>query len=349
MRRLPRDFEPSRHIPALGAATPPVEAPTDSAAMNLTLIVPTHNRPDLLARLLRSLEAAKPVDMEWDLLVVDNNSAPRFVPELETQVAGSPLPVRLLHEPRPGKSRALNTAIRAARGEFVAFLDDDVTVHGGYLVGLEAAIRRGTNNVFGGRVLPIWPYEPPDWITGGKPLTVSRGPIVAHDYGDTPHEYDETMRRPIGCNFFCRRSLFERLGYFDERLGPGASSGLMGGEESVLLKRFQDFGERILYVPEVTIEHPVDPARMTRSSFRLRLFASGRSGPYIAKESFPSVFGVPRFFFRRLASAVAGTVWARLRGDWRSAFDHELEICRFSGAIYESRRMQRARRHGKGQ
>ncbi len=316
--------------------------------MDVTIIVPTHNRSDLLARLLRSLEIAKPADMEWELLVVDNNSAPRFIPEIEAQVAGSTLSVRLLREPRPGKSRALNTAIRAARGEFVAFLDDDVTVHAGYLVGLQAAIRRGTHNVFGGRVLPGWPCEPPDWITGGKRLTISRGPIVAHDYGDAAREYDESMRRPIGCNFFCRRSLFERLGYFDERLGPGAGPGLMGGEESVLLKGFQVGGERILYVPEVTIEHPVDPTRMTRSYFRYRLFTSGRSGPYIARRSFPSFFGVPRFLFRRLAGAVARTVWARLRRDRRSAFDHELEVCRFSGAIYEFYRVHRARGREEG-
>ncbi len=316
--------------------------------MDLTIIVPTHNRPDLLAKLLRSLEMAKPADLEWELLIVDNNSAARFVPEIEAQVAASPLSVRLLQEPRPGKSRALNTAIRAACGEFVAFLDDDVTVHAGYLVGVQTAIRRGTYNVFGGRVLPGWPCEPPDWITGGKPLTISRGPIVAHDYGEAAREYDQSMRRPIGCNFFCRRSLFERLGFFDARLGPGAGPGLMGGEESVLLKSFQAGGEPILYVPEVTIEHPVDPTRMTRSYFRYRLFTSGRSAPYIAKRSFPSVFGIPRFLFRRLAGAIAGTVWARLRRDGRSAFDHELEVCRFSGAIYEFRRVNRARRLEKG-
>jgi glucosyl-dolichyl phosphate glucuronosyltransferase len=317
--------------------------------MDVTIIVPTHNRPELLARLLRSLEMAKAADMEWELLVVDNNSGARFVPEIKEQVAGTSLSVRLLHEPRAGKSRALNTAIRAARGEFVAFLDDDVTVHAGYLLGVQGAIRRSTHNVFGGRVLPGWPYEPPDWITGGKPLTTSRGPIVAHDYGEAAREYDASMRRPIGCNFFCRCSLFERLGYFDERLGPGAGPGLMGGEESVLLKGFQDSGEQILYVPEVTVEHPVDPARMTRSYFRYRLFMSGRSAPYIAKQSFPSVFGVPRYFFRCLAGEIVRTVGARLRGDWRGAFDHELDVCRFSGAIYECRRIHRARRQGKGQ
>jgi hypothetical protein len=122
----------------------------------------------------------------------------------------------------------------------------------------------------------------------------------------------------------------------------------MGGEESVLLKGFQVAGERILYVPEVAIEHPVDPERMTRSYFRYRLFTSGRSAPYIARRSFPSLFGVPRYLFRRLGSEVARTAWARLRLDGRTAFEHELQVCRFAGAIYEFRRLHRAARREVG-
>lgn len=312
--------------------------------MDLTIIVPTHNRPDLLAQLLRSLEVAKPCDLEWELVVVDNNSQPRFVPEIEALIGGAAMPARLLFEPKAGKSRALNTGIRAAGGDFVGFLDDDVTVHPDYLIGVQAALRRGTHNVFGGRVLPRWPGEPPHWITGGKSLTTSRGPIVAHDYGDAAREYDLSMRRPIGCNFICRRALFDRHGFFDERLGPGAGPGLMGGEESALLKRFQKGGERILYVPEVTIDHPVDPARMTRSYFRYRLFTAGRSGPYLAARRYPSVFGVPRYLFRRIATACVRSAWARLRGDAAGGLDHELEVCRFAGAIYEYRRLHREAR-----
>ena len=64
--------------------------------MDLTIIFPTHNRPDLLAQLLRSLEVAKPCDLEWELVVVDNNSQPRFVPEIEALIGGAAMPARLL-------------------------------------------------------------------------------------------------------------------------------------------------------------------------------------------------------------------------------------------------------------
>jgi glucosyl-dolichyl phosphate glucuronosyltransferase len=315
--------------------------------MDLSILVPTYNRPDFLVRLLRSLEAAKPCDLEWELLIVDNNSAPdRFV-AIEAALAGSALPARLLSEPTPGKSRALNTAIRAARGRVVAFLDHDVSVHPDYLIGIQEALRGPSPcRVFGGRVLAPWPSEPPDWIRERGPLSSSFGPIVIHDYGDTPRDYDDTMRRPVGCNFLCERALFERHGYFDVRLGPGAAPGLetMGGEESELLKRFQVGGERIRYAPHIVVDHPVDPARTTRAAFRRRYFVSGRSAPYLARRAFPSIFGIPRYLFRRLAGAVGGTVWARLRGDGMRALDHELDVFRFVGAMYEFRRAHRAAR-----
>ena len=312
--------------------------------MDLSILVPTYNRPDFLIRLLRSLEGAKPADLEWELLVVDNNSAADRFAAIQAALTESSLPARLLSEPTPGKSRALNTAIRAARGRLVAFLDHDVSVHPGYLVGVQEVVRgAGPCRVFGGRVLAPWPSEPPDWIRERGPLSTSFGPIVIHDYGDVSREYDETMRRPVGCNFLCERSLFERHGYFDVRLGPGAAPGLetMGGEESELLKRFQIGGERIRYAPHIVVDHPVDPARTTRAAFRRRYFVSGRSGPYLARRPYPSLFGVPRYLFRRLAGAVSGTVWARLRGDRIRALDHELDVWRFVGAMYEFRRLHR--------
>jgi glycosyltransferase involved in cell wall biosynthesis len=315
--------------------------------MDLSILVPTYNRPDFLIRLLRSLEATKPCDLEWELLVVDNNSAPDRFTAIEAAIAASSLPARLLSEPTPGKSRALNTAIRAARGRVVAFLDHDVSVHPGYLVGIQDVLRGASPcRVFGGRVLAPWTSEAPDWIRERGPLSTSFGPIVIHDYGDVPREYDETMRRPVGCNFLCERALFERHGYFDVKLGPGAAPGLetMGGEESELLKRFQTGGECIRYAPHIVVDHPVDPARTTRAAFRRRYFVSGRSQPYFARRKYPSLFGIPRFLFRRLAGAVGGTVWARLRGDGMRALDHELDVCRFIGAMYEFRRVHRAGR-----
>ncbi|HXH83274.1 MAG TPA: glycosyltransferase family 2 protein, partial [Candidatus Tectomicrobia bacterium] len=303
--------------------------------MDLSVVIPTHDRPDLLRRTLGSLRAAKPCGLAWEVLVVLNSTPPRLRRAYEDVLREGPAGVRGVDEPVQGKCRALNTGIRAARGHAVAFLDDDVIAHDGYLVGIEEALREDGYRIFGGRVLPVWTAPPPRWAIGDAPLTTSRGPIVAHDHGDTPRPYVPGMYRPVGCNFFCHRALFDQHGYFDLRLGPGSGKGHMGGEESQLLRRFQERGERILYVPRVAVDHPVDPARVTKRYFRYRMFCSGRSAPYLTTRTYVTLFDVPRHLYVKALTALGRSLAATLRGRSVEAFERQLDLCRYVGAAYE--------------
>ncbi|MGH7277293.1 MAG: heparinase II/III domain-containing protein [Candidatus Rokuibacteriota bacterium] len=260
----------------------------------------------------------------------------------------SPRPVKVVLEPVAGKCRALNRAIDEAHGRFLAFLDDDVMVHEDYLIGIEEAITTTPYRVFGGRVLALWASPPPRWATGAEPLVTSRGPIVVHDYGNRPRVYECAMRRPVGCNFLCRRELFEDYGRFDIRLGPGSGKGHMGGEESELLRRFQNRGEAIFYAPRVAVDHPVDPHRVTKAYFRYRMFCAGRSAPYVARQPYRLLFGVPRHLYRKLATAMISSVRASVKGLPIAAFDHQLRACVYLGAMYQYRQLSRAMRNGRG-
>ncbi len=309
--------------------------------MDLSIVVPTHSRPDHLARLLGSLEAATAPGLSWEVIVIENAVSFGVAPALARALDRPALPLRRFAEPAQGKSRALNLGVRRARGEFVAFLDDDVIARPDYLAGVRETIRTLPHSVYGGRVRAVWPAPPPDWVTGGGPVTISRGPIVAHDHGDHARAYDAGMALPIGCNFFCRLDLFARCGLFDVRLGPGSGKGHMGGEETDLLHRFQAAGETIFYAPRVAVDHPVDPERMTKRYFRFRHFCAGRAAPYLVSARFPSILGVPRFLYRRLARAAGRAALLRAAGRRLPAFDRELEVCELLGAMYEYRRVSR--------
>jgi glycosyltransferase involved in cell wall biosynthesis len=309
--------------------------------VDLSVLVPTHGRPDLLGRLLSSLAAATPSALRWELVVIQNATPPALEPAYRTALDGAPLPHRVLREPVAGKCRALNRGIEAARGETVAFLDDDVIVRPAYFLGIEEALATTPYRVFGGRVLPLWPAPPPRWLAGAGELSASRGPVVVHDYGDTPRPYAPPMRRPVGCNFFCQRDLFRRHGGFDVRLGPGAGKGHMGGEESELLARFRRGGEAIFYAPRVAVDHPVDPERMTKTYFRYRMFCSGRSAPYLAPRTYPTLFGAPRHIYLKIALTLLRSAAALARRDRIAAFDHRMNLYRYLGAVYEYRRLRR--------
>ena len=302
--------------------------------MDLSIVIPTRNRPEDLAKMLQSLASAERAEVVFEVLVVDNNSHERLAKQNRQTVECTELPARYLQESTPGQSAALNKGIALARGEIVAFLDDDIVTHSDYFIGVKRSLELSAD-VMGGRVFATWPFPAPPWITPDGSLTISRGPIVAHDYGDQPKQYDETMRLPVGCNFLCRRELFDRYGVFDVRLGPGAGPGILGGGETDLLRRFKAAGARLIYTPWIAVDHPVTPERMTKKYFRFRYFCAGRSVPYTTKRKFPSIAGIPRYLFRELANSSIKAAAALVSRRSVEAFDHRLHACMVLGSIYE--------------
>src|SRR5215471_7732195 len=102
--------------------------------MNITVILCTYNRCKSLAKALASTAALKlPDSIEWEVLVVDNNSRDQTCEVVREFITRYPGRFRYFFEPQPGKSYALNSGIREARGTVLAFIDDDVTVEPSWL------------------------------------------------------------------------------------------------------------------------------------------------------------------------------------------------------------------------
>src|SRR6516162_4961299 len=112
--------------------------------MNLTVIVVTYNRCQSLFKTLESVAVSSlPASVEWEVLIVDNNSIDHTLQVARDFSARYPGRFRYLREPNPGKSFGLNAGILASRGEILAFIDDDVTVESTWLQNLAAALQSG--------------------------------------------------------------------------------------------------------------------------------------------------------------------------------------------------------------
>ncbi len=85
----------------------------------VSVVVPTRDRPTLLAVALASIRALEGPDLRFEILVGDNGGLG------ETAEVADRFGARLLEAPTPGAAAARNAALRAATGEFIAFLDDD--------------------------------------------------------------------------------------------------------------------------------------------------------------------------------------------------------------------------------
>ncbi|MGH7814393.1 MAG: glycosyltransferase family 2 protein [Candidatus Binataceae bacterium] len=219
--------------------------------MKTTVIVATHARPLQLARLLGGL-APELIDETREIIIADNGTPePAALPSQfrrETRFAH-------LHDPRPGKCRIQNHAIRQAAGEILVFLDDDLTAAPGYLAAVEEFFDRHREfAAMKGRILPA---EESAAVAG--PMAVYLDLPIA-DHGGEVVE----VKGVLGANMAFRAEAIEKVGRFDERLGPGA-----GGheEETEMSARLRRFGYKIGYAPRALVYHEVDPARADRERF----------------------------------------------------------------------------------
>ena len=222
---------------------------SDAASESVSVVVCTRDRATSLARCLRALQALAPPPDE--IVVVDNASATGA-----TQAAAEAVPgVRYVHEPRPGLDIARNTGARAASGDLVAYVDDDVEVHPGWLAGLRRGFHSPEIVAVTGLVLPA-ELETLAQVAFETEWTFNKG-FAPKTFG--PAFFKATVGRGVpvweigaGANMAFRREVFGLVGGFDERLDVGAA-GCSGDSE--MWYRILAEGGRCRYEPSAVVFH----------------------------------------------------------------------------------------------
>lgn len=299
----------------------------------LSVVVSTYNRGDLLADAVRSILAQQDVRTpRFELIVVDNNSTDDTRTVIERFVAVDPR-VRYVFEPMQGSSYGRNAGIRTARAPLVAFTDDDVRAEPDWLAAIARAFDEHPDaDVVGGRVLPIWPAPPPPWLTRDHWM-----PLALVDYGDTPRAID--ANRPVclvtaNCSF--RRRVFDAVGAFAPEFQLG-KHGLLGSvEDHELQLRVLRAGRKIFYDPRIIVHAEIQPNRLERAYHRRWHTGHGYFQALMRLEEIEqtrigTLFGVPAHLYRQAANDLFGWARARAASDRERAFHHELRLRFFSG------------------
>jgi len=290
----------------------------------ISVLIATRNRGPQLQSQLRSLEALETPDGGWELLVIDNGSSDGTALLLQSLAAEGRLPLRALSEPRRGKSRALNLAVPATRGELLAFTDDDAVVRPQWLRAIERAAAHHPEAIgFGGRAPAM-----------GGPTPVGHG-IVNYDHGDRDFEIKPFDTPPPGVNYAFRRLAFERYGLFREDLGPG--SAVQRAEDTEFVRRLWLGGERLRYVADAVVQHPIHRERLSRSfSLRWRFWV-GRSNARMAgrPHAAPAVLGVPRYLYGSLIRGMAHVILSIIGLRWDRDFARAQRLAYDLGLAFE--------------
>ena len=267
--------------------------------MKITVILCTYNRCQSLAKALESAAALRlPVSVEWEVLVVDNNSSDQTREVVEGFCRRHGGHFRYLFERKQGKSYALNAGIREAQGNVLAFTDDDVTVEPKWLQNLTASLNDGEWVGAGGRTFPERTFSAPRWL--GLEGRYALGPLAIFDLGAEARELTEP---PFGNNMAYRREVFEKYGGFRTELGPRPGSEIRS-EDTEFGQRLLSAGERLRYEPCAIVYHAVPASRIQKSYFLTWWFDKARAD--IREFGVPTdtrwfVAGIPLYLFRRLA------------------------------------------------
>ncbi len=228
----------------------------------LTVAICTHNRYKALRDTVQTLLASRGfARADCELLVIENTP-----PALRRPI---PLPddpnVRAIVCDTQGLSHARNHAVRHARGEIIAFLDDDALVCDDWCDNILARMAGGDLLAVGGKVAPHYGGEAmPVWYDDSL-----AGHLSCIDWSPTPR-FLRAGEWVVGANLTLHRGVFDTYGLFDTDLGRRGTHSLLSNEESALLGRVGL--NRVFYDPAIAVQHVIPTERLTTRWFRRRVY-----------------------------------------------------------------------------
>ena len=206
--------------------------------MDVSVVIPTHNRCDALDLTLDRL-AAQEFAGSWELIVVDNNSTDATPETIRERERNFPVELISLKETTPGPAAARNAGAARATGEFLIFVDNDILTAPDF-------IRRHFQRL---------KANPGCWIVGRFPNLPQQESTVFGRYRKNLETHSETADRMVevdgitGQGTSMPRADFERLGGFDENFFVAS------GEDRELAMRAIKSGIRILSDPSIVAYH----------------------------------------------------------------------------------------------
>lgn len=222
--------------------------------IDVSVIIPTLNRCQVLADLLDSLKNQKPEGLGWEVWVIDNGSTDNTQGVVKSRKQYFPAPLHYLYEPEPGLHYCRNRGAEVANGMVVAYLDDDMLLDENWINGARLVLN-GQADLVGGKILPLWEVNPPDWIHEFScyfsllDLGPETGPVDGLNV--------------IGCNCFVRRELVLRLkGYHPDSLPRELMRYRGDGETGFSLKAILH-GLKSYYDPSALAYHRINAGRLT--------------------------------------------------------------------------------------
>lgn len=237
---------------------------TSVNGIDISVIIATCKRPFSLCETLLDLAKQETEgQFTYEVIVVDNNSRDETASVVRALMPEYPVPLTCYEELEQGKAYALNKGIGVARGALLAFTDNDIRLGKDWLKIIHETFVLYHADGVGGPTKPLWVGTRPDWLS--DQLVRQLG---IFDHGQVSFVIKEAKHFIIGANCAYRKSLFEKYGGYE----PKDTFQDVGWFLEML-----KLGHKIVYRPEMTVQHKVDSSEVTINRMKRRFWLHGRN------------------------------------------------------------------------
>jgi glycosyltransferase involved in cell wall biosynthesis len=175
-----------------------------------------------------------------------------------------------LNELNLGLSESRNRGVSKAKGDIIAFFDDDAIADKNWVAELVKMYQQRDAIAAGGRILPLWLTEEPKWLPGEFYW------LIGATHKGFPEEIGE-VRNTFGSNLSFRSDVLRALGGFRSEIGF-KGKGLLQSEETEICERMRKiYGRGVIYNNKAIVCHKVFPERLKWRFLLARAFWHGYS------------------------------------------------------------------------
>jgi glycosyltransferase involved in cell wall biosynthesis len=247
----------------------------------LSVIIPTRNRADFLKLTLRSLEfQTLPRDL-FEVIVIDNGSTDntrQVVEAFQQQLRN----IRYFYDATPGLHVGRHLGMKMAKSDILVYADDDIEAFPTWLQAIAESFQNQDVVLVGGKNLPKFEAEPPEWIKKMWKPDKNGHRIMCYlsvlDLGNEIKTINPYL--VFGCNFSIRKATLLEAGGFHPDAMPQEFIKYRGDGETHVSQYILSSGYKTLYHPNASVYHLVPVSRMTEDYFCKRSYNQGLSDSY---------------------------------------------------------------------
>lgn len=272
--------------------------------LSIDLVICTYNNAMYLDRVLTAIAAQRVShEVQWRVLVVDNNCTDDTQAVVERHIQSGKIPLQIVLEPKQGLTHARLCGVNNTSGDWIAFVDDDCLLDETWVEqAADFARSHPACGGFGGKVILHWETPPPTFV-----LKFGYS-FAEQNHGDAPNP----VSCLVGAGLIMRRLALEETGWIDkqfmtDRVGKKLVS---GGDVELALRLAAQYP--LWYTPRCKLLHLI-PARRTSLNYLIKMnYGLGTSQIFGDSMLYPKSY--PRWFWISIKRTIRPSVDVLITG-----------------------------------